>query len=919
MVPDETRLERMILVLDPDLAQQRALDEFLAAQQDPESPQYHQWLSPEEFGDSFGVSQADSDRVVVWLEQHGLEIESVSAGRREIIFSGTAGQVASAFHTEIHTYIVDGEPHYANSSDPEIPLALAPVVDGIVSLHDFHGQPLHRGAQPLYTSGSSHYLAPADFATIYNAAGAYATGIDGTGQAIAVVGRTNLKVADVQTFRSTFGLPSRQPVVILNGPDPGIVSRDEEIEAALDVEWAGAVGKNATIQFVVSGSTNTSDGVALSSQYTVNHNLAPVVTISFGSCESALGSSGNQFWNSLWQQAAAQGMTVLVASGDSGAAGCDAASARTATRAPGINGLCSSPFSTCVGGTQFADTANTAAYWSSTNTAGTYGSALRYIPEAVWNESGAVAGGSGLWASGGGSSIMYSKPSWQAGPGVPADGRRNVPDVSLAGAGHVGYLVRVENQLYVVAGTSAATPAFAGLMSLVLQKTGARQGNVNPPLYALAAKQSNGGAAVFHDVTAGSNTVPGVSGSNATPGYDPATGLGSVDAATMVTRWTDAATPTPSLQLSVDPSPVSITAGSNVSVSVRVAVSGGFNSAVLLSAGTVPAGMTASFSPAMLAAPGGGTVTLRLSAAAQIAPGPYSIVISAAGGGLSQTLSLPVTAAPVCTYSINPKSAAVPAAAGTYSISVTAPAGCAWTSASAAAWMTIASGASGSGSGSVAYSVTANSATASRTGSLTVAGLSFAVTQAAATAVYTLSPTSASVSPSGGTGSVVVAVTPSTTAWTASSNAAWITITSGASGTGSRTVTWSAAANTSSAARTGTIAIGSATFTLTQAAKCTYSISVGSITRASNGYAGSVAVFAPAGCQWTPSSNASWLAVTSAAGGSGNGTVTFLAAFNTTKSSRSAVLSVAGYAITITESASTSPTLKAEPLATDEL
>ncbi len=322
------------------------------------------------------------------------------------------------------------------------------------------------------------------------------------------------------------------------------------------------------------------------------------------------------------------------------------------------------------------------------------------------------------------------------------------------------------------------------------------------------------------------------------------------------------------------------------------------------------------------AAPGSGSVTLQLSAASQMAPGSYSIVISAAGGGVSQTLSLPVTVAPVCTYSINPKSAAVPASAGRYSISVTAPAGCAWTSSSAAAWITVTSGASGSGSGSISYSVTANSATTSRTGSLTVAGLSFAVTQAAATAAYTLSPTSASVSPSGGTGSIVVAVTPSTTAWTAASNASWITVMSGATGTGSRTVIWSAAANASSAARTGTITIGSATFTLTQAAqaaKCAYSISVGSITRASYGYAGSVAVIASTGCQWSASSNASWLTVTSRASGSGNGTVTFLAAFNTTKSTRNAVLTVAGYAITITETASTSPTLKAEPLPTDEL
>ncbi len=909
----------MILVLEPDEAQQRALDEFVAAQQNPESPQYQQWLTPEEFGERFGVSQADADKVVAWLEQHGLEIESVSTGRREVIFSGTAAQVASAFHTEIHTYVVDGEIHYANASDPEIPQALAAVVGGVVSLHDFHGKPLHHNARPLYTSGSAHYLAPADFAAIYNVAAAYTKGIDGTGQNIAVVGRTNINFSDVQYFRSMFGLPAKQPAVVLNGPDPGIVSRDEEMEAALDVEWAGAVAKNSSVQFVVSGSTTTSDGVALSAQYIVNRNLAPVMTLSFGNCESAIGSSGNKFWSSLWQQAAAQGITVLVASGDAGAAGCDSASARTATQGPGVSGLCSPAFSTCVGGTQFADTANAASYWSSGNAAGTYGSAMGYIPEAVWNESGAVAGGSGLWASGGGASIVYSKPSWQVSPGVPGDGRRYVPDVSLTSAGHDGYLVRLEGQLYVVAGTSAATPAFAGLMSLVGQKAGARLGNVNPTLYALAAKQSTGGAAVFHDVTTGSNTVPGVSGFSATPGFDAATGLGSVDANMLVTHWGDASTPTPALQLSVDPMSASVTAGTSVSVTVKVAVSGGFNAPVLLSTGTLPSGLTASLSTTTVAAPGSGSATLRLTATAQMLAASYSVTITAAGGGITQTLSLPVTVTPVCSFSINPKSVSVSAASGNYSISVTAPTGCAWTAASTASWMTVTGGAAGTGNGTVNYFVAANTATASRTGSLTAAGSSFTVTQAAGAASYTLSPTLAAVPQSGGTGVFAVTVSPSTTAWTAASTVSWITVTSGATGTGSRTVSWSVAANTSGASRTGSITVGNTSFTITQAAPCTYSISIGAVTASATGYVGTVSVYTAAGCKWTASSNATWLTVTAGASGAGNGAVNFLAAYNTTRTSRSAVLTVAGYAITITESASSAPALKAEPLPTDEL
>ncbi len=312
----------MILVLQPDAAQQDALTALVAAQHDPESPQYQQWLTPESFGQTFGASERDIEQVVNWLQGHGFDVEPISAGRGSLVFSGTTAQVESAFHTQIHVYDVGGEIHHANSSDPEIPIALAPVVQGLVSLHDFQAKPQY---VPDYTSGTTHYMSPADFATIYNLAPLYAASNDGTGQSIAIVGRTNLNLSDVQTFRSKMGLPPKDPTIILNGADPGIVSSGELGEATLDVEWSGAVAKNATILFVVSGSTHSTDGVDLSAQYIVTHNLAPILSLSFGSCEAVMGASENQYWNSLWQQAAAQGMSVFVASGDSGAAGCDSA------------------------------------------------------------------------------------------------------------------------------------------------------------------------------------------------------------------------------------------------------------------------------------------------------------------------------------------------------------------------------------------------------------------------------------------------------------------------------------------------------------------------------------------------------------------------------------------------------------------
>ena len=635
----------------------------MAAQHDPKSPSYHQWLTPESYAEHFGISENDLAQVVDWLQMHGMSVDEVTPGRRSVIFSGTAGQVESAFHTQIHTYKIGGEVHHANASEPEIPVALFRVVGGLVSLHDFRSQPLHSQVNkpsPEFTAGSGHYLSPADFATIYDVAPLYQQTLTGSGQSVAIVGRSNINLADLRLFRSSYGLPANDPQIIVNGADPGIVSANEEVEAALDVEWSGAVAKNAAIKFVVSASTNSSDGVYFSAQYIVNHNLAPVMSVSFGLCEAALGSSGNAFLNSLWQQAAAQGITVFVSSGDSGAAGCDSSSAASASNGRGVNGLCSSPYSVCVGGTQFNDTASPSLYWSSANASGTQASALRYIPENVWNESGH----SGLWASGGGASTYYSKPSWQTGTGVPVDSRRDVPDVSLTAAGHDGYLVYMNGSLFVVSGTSAASPALAGLMALVIQGAGIRQGNANPAFYALANKQRlSGGAAVYHDITSGSNSVPGVTGYAAAPGYDLATGLGSIDAYVLVNHWADA-NAVPAFQLSPAAGTVSLTAGGTANLSSTVTVSGGFNAAIALAASGLPTGVTATFTASSFAAPGSGTSVLKFTATTSAKSGSYPITLSAASGATNKNVALTLTVLPAPTYSLAASPSSINLAAG---------------------------------------------------------------------------------------------------------------------------------------------------------------------------------------------------------------------------------------------------------------
>jgi subtilase family serine protease len=676
----DTRLDRMVLLLDPSSEQQTALDALVQAQQDPLSPLYHRWLTPAQYGARFGISDSDMAQVSAWLASQGFTIEEVPAGRRLIVFAGTTAQTSEAFHVEMHRYRVNGVYHIANSEDPQIPAALAGVVGGVVSLNDFRhlseianrapvnaalvphelssltqgtsglavtkpATPAHsplcractRLAPPQFTSGGNHYLFPADFATIYDLNPLYQSSTTGTGISIAIAGRSNINLSDVTAFRAAAGLPANAPTVILDGANPGLVSGDQD-EATLDVEWSGAVAPAASVKLVTAASTSSTDGVDLSAEYIVNHASAPIVSVSYGSCEQQMGSTELAFYNSLWEQAASEGISVFVASGDSGAAGCSAGSDYVGT-GKAVNGLCSSPYSTCVGGTEFNEETNGPAYWSAANSAGD-SSALQYIPEEVWNESG-LNGGSGLWASGGGASAIYAQPSWQAAAAVPAaNGMRAVPDVSLSAASHDGYILYEDSSYWIVSGTSAATPSFAGVMALVVEsRKGAAQGCVNSQLYTLADAEQD----PFHPTPGGSNTVPGVTGFSASGAvYNLATGLGSVDAALLVGDWDQpsSVSTAPDFTLSPSVENAAIAAGNSVAFSIAASESNSTAHAIALTA-AAPAGISIAFSSATLLP--GAPVTVTVTASSGAAPGTQTIAILGSDASGTQTVDFALT------------------------------------------------------------------------------------------------------------------------------------------------------------------------------------------------------------------------------------------------------------------------------------
>ena len=583
LVPAGQTLDQLTMVLARSPQQERELEQLLSEQQNPASAKYHQWLTPSEMGDRFGLSQGDIDTVRGWLESQGLHVNFVTPSRMFIGFKGTAAEVGRAFQTDVRYYNVRGVRKMAVSSDPKVPEVLAPVITAVRGLYTLEEHPLHsattvRQLSPrISTTTGVHIVGPADFATIYD----LPTNLNGSGVTIGIVGRSRTDFTDYQNFENFTGTSFANPTEIIptafGGVDPGPayttqqpsnVDVGDQGEATLDVTRAATVAEGANILLVVA--TNASGGIEPGVQFLVNTEPVPaqIINISFGACEAKVGPTGVSFFNPLFQQAAAEGISVFVSAGDSAAAGCD----QDFTTPPGApaypispNYICSSSYATCVGGSEFNDSNNSSKYWSSSNGAG-YQSAKSYIPEGAWNEpldsnnQLQVAGG------GGGVSQIIPTPSWQAGAGVPsARSGRYTPDMVFTASQHDGYFgclaaggggcVSGDFSFEINSGTSAAAPDMAGVTALLDQSQGEAVGNVAPSLYTMAVAAPSS----FHDVTVASSGVTncslstpslcnnsvagatsltgGQAGYKVGVGFDEATGLGSLDVTNFINNF----------------------------------------------------------------------------------------------------------------------------------------------------------------------------------------------------------------------------------------------------------------------------------------------------------------------------------------------------------------------------------------------
>ncbi len=543
--PANGRLDRVLVLLAPTPAQQHALTARLESVQTPGSVEYHRWLTPSAFADKYSNSASDVAAVAAWLESQGLQNVSIAAGRGWIEVSGSVAQFEHAFSTSIHVASSSAGPRFILASSVSVPGPLARLIQGIASLDGALSAAAITEPQPLEISGaelikqesSSHpaALTPQFVGSFLHLDALDSAGMDGAGEQIAIPSRSNLNAQDVVEFRETFHLSAAPIAVLPDGPDPGLGA--EQGSATLSASWVGAAAPGAQILLVPAASTTATDGLDLALAAIVDGALAHTVVVGYSVCEAALSPAHQALYAALYRQAAAEGIAVIAAAGDSGASACTRAGSLTQVdEGLGVNALASTPWNTAVGVAAFSSD----------------GDALGDARLAAWSP---VNTADPAFAGGGGNSSLYAAPEWQ-GTITQANSmrqNRSLPDLALPtaldGAASPGLAFCFSGNtastgctLYRAGGSSASAAIFAGVAARLAQKYGA-QGNVAPGLYALSNTSG-----VFTDIDLGSARLPCAAGSadcdgsgfigfSAASGYDLATGLGSVDAHALVSRW----------------------------------------------------------------------------------------------------------------------------------------------------------------------------------------------------------------------------------------------------------------------------------------------------------------------------------------------------------------------------------------------